>query len=168
MSSSVRNPACLLAMAVLVAANASALDRRLVFQSNAAGVCQAALPAFEGLIRKRPMAIQNEGGSAAFVTCSPVTLQHANTVAGHGIYLVNNTSAVVTINCSAVIGARTGIAELTIPRSRIVQANDSSSIYWTIGDFDPDNSVSFNTTCALPPGTGISTLYTSQNLDVGN
>ena len=67
---------------LLAAAEAHSVDRELAFQQNGAGACQAALPAYEGLIRKRPMAIQNEGVSTAFVTCAPVTLQGVSTSFG--------------------------------------------------------------------------------------
>lgn len=49
-------------------ADAATLPR--VSATNPAGICQGALPAFETAIRKRPLAVQNEGDSTTFVTCS--------------------------------------------------------------------------------------------------
>ena len=162
-----------MAAAMLVAAPAFAgtptQTRDLAFQSNATGVCQAALPAFEGLVRKRPMAVQNEGTSTAFVTCSPVSLQgEQSATGGHGIWLVNNNASAVTVNCTAVSGARDGVADLSLTRSVTIAANDDSFIYWTPADgFDATNFDSFSTSCALAPGVGITTVYTNQILDVG-
>ncbi len=50
--------------------DAQAVTQNRRFQANATSYCQAALPAFEGAIRKRPLAVQNEGTTNAFVTCS--------------------------------------------------------------------------------------------------
>lgn len=38
--------------------------------AQAVAICQGALPVFETAIRKRPLAIQNEGSEPAFVTCA--------------------------------------------------------------------------------------------------
>ena len=46
------------AAAQTTAPTAAAVDR-----------CQPALPTFDGSIRKRPKAVQNEGTSIAFITC---------------------------------------------------------------------------------------------------
>src|SRR5690554_342572 len=56
----------LLAAGALAPQPAAAL--RVVAQATA--ICQGALPAFETQIRKRPLALQNEGEANAFVTCS--------------------------------------------------------------------------------------------------
>src|SRR5690606_41548022 len=75
-------------------------------QANGSGVCQAALPNFEGQIRKRPLAIQNEGTATAFVTCSPTSLQFAEASSGgHGVFFKNDSDAGVTIGCTGVMGA---------------------------------------------------------------
>jgi hypothetical protein len=75
-------------------------------QANGSGVCQAALPSYEGQIRKRPLAIQNEGTAAAFITCSPSSLQYVPMQDfGHGVFLANNSAASVTVNCTAVMGS---------------------------------------------------------------
>lgn len=154
---------------LLAAAEAHAVDRELAFQQNGAGACQAALPAYEGLIRKRPMAIQNEGVSTAFVTCAPVTLQGAESnELGHGVYIVNNTAAAVNVNCTGVEGARNGAADIVVPKSIEIAANSYDSIYWAIADgFGSSNNDSFNISCGIPPGVGITTVYTNQLLDVG-
>lgn len=154
---------------LLAAAEAHAVDRELAFQQNGAGACQAALPAYEGLIRKRPMAIQNEGVSPAFVTCAPVTLQAVADSFGHGLYLVNNTAAEVTVNCTGVQGARDGVADVAVPKSVVLAAGTSDALYWELADgFEEGNWDSFNVSCGIPAGVGITTVYTNQLLDVGS
>lgn len=76
-----------------VASTASAATALREKVSNATGVCQAALPAFDGLVRKRPLAVQNESTGHAFVTCSLTT----DTIVSGGsgtevliLYLINN------------------------------------------------------------------------------
>jgi hypothetical protein len=138
-------------------------------QTNGAGVCQAALPSFEGLLRKRPMAIQNEGSATAFVTCSPTTMQSMWTseIHGHGVHLINRNSAAVLIACSAVIGSQDGVADETVTKAVQIPANAAGAIYWGDGDIPAQNGESFNATCGLPPGTGIATVLVHQLLNVG-
>jgi len=169
MSSLFRRISCVVVVATaFTAGDAVAVDRSLRFQSNAAGVCQAALPAFEGLIRKRPMAVQNEGASTAFVTCSPVTLQGLPTGGSHLVWLVNNTAVAVTITCTGVVGGQNGVAVLSLPKTTVVPPNSNGVLIWGAADLPADdNALSFNTSCALAPGTGIATVYTRQSLDVG-
>ncbi len=38
--------------------------------ANATAFCQTALPVFDGNVRKRPLAVTNEGTSNAFISCS--------------------------------------------------------------------------------------------------
>ena len=154
---------------LLAAAEAHSVDRELAFQQNGAGACQAALPAYEGLIRKRPMALANEGAGTAFVTCAPVTLQGVSTSFGHGLYMVNNTASEVTVNCTGVQGARNGVADVSVPKSVVLDAGSNGSIYWEVDDgLDVNNGDSFNMSCGIPAGVGITTVYTNQLLDVGS
>lgn len=158
------------AAALLASTAAEAATRQVWFQQNGSGACQAALPAFEGLIRKRPMAIQNEGTAPAFVTCSPVTLQGVavRDPRPHGIFIANRTAAAVTVNCTGVQGNVDGIADLSVPKSVTVVGNNHGSIYWEVSEgFDAFNDTSFSISCSIPPGVGITTLYTNHELDVG-
>lgn len=62
---------CVLAAAIVAApaaVEAAPIERTLYV--NASAHCQAALPVFDGLIRKRPLAVVNEGQAGAFVTCA--------------------------------------------------------------------------------------------------
>jgi len=159
-----------LALAMLTTP-AAALTRNLVLQQNGTGACQAALPNFEGVIRKRPLAIQNEGASTSFVTCSPPSLQGlvANDTLGYNIRLVNRGSSLVSVNCTAVIGSDgvTNPLVVYLPKNANIGGNSNAVLTWrTLEGYD--TSVPFNVQCELPPGVGISGIQTNQTLDVGN
>jgi hypothetical protein len=165
--------AFLLATAIAAAGvttTADAVDRDMWLQANGAGICQAALPNYEGQIRKRPLAIQNEGSSPAFVTCSPTSLQFAaSSEFGHGVYLQNRSDSPVTVSCTGVMGASDWPAEYSA-KSVEIGPESTGSIYWASSDFPSnlaDNSTTFNLSCALLPGTGILTVYVNQTVDVG-
>lgn len=136
------------------------LDQR----SSGSGVCAAALPAFEGLVRKRPLALQNEGTATAFVSCAPpqFTGIAGDPQLGLEITLVNLGDAPATVNCtgvSAVPVAPLGGGEVIeyIPLSATIPAGGRSSLSWGESDGAGDfTSVS----CGLPPGTGIGDVWT--------
>ena len=152
-----------------IATSASAATALREKVSNATGICQAALPAFDGLIRKRPLAVQNEGTGHAFVTCSLTT---DTTVSGGSgtelliLYLINNSAVAKTIDCTAVIGqALRGDTEF-FPQSISVAAGGRDGMAW---DNDGDGfSSPVNVSCNLPPETGISASYVLNRVNVGN
>ena len=77
--------------------------------------CQAALPVFDGQIRKRPLAIQNEGTSNAFITCAlrgrfGGTSATTGTSAFVTVGLINNTGSSRTATCTLVDG-RNGLID---------------------------------------------------------
>lgn len=122
------------------------------------GVCQAALPSFEGQIRKRPLAIQNEGTATAFVSCAlpqftDVTLNDPEF--GLTVSFVNANDTAVSVNCAGV-ALGDGIAY--IPKVIAVPANTHIesppvSLSW---DETDEGGASYNVvSCALPPGIGI-------------
>lgn len=150
------------------ASAAFALDRPIFAQANGSGACQAALPNYEGQIRKRPLAIQNEGTADAFMTCSPVSLQgNALHGSGHGLVLVNVTAANLDVTCTGVSGPDSGANYM--PKTATVPAGGSASINWLGMDgVDALNIHTMNMSCHIPPGIGIRTVYTKQVVDVGN
>lgn len=154
---------------LLATGTTGAAIRILAMQINGAGACQAALPTYEGLIRKRPMAIQNEGSSTAFVTCSPLNMQgmYTSEIHGHGVHLVNSNEVSVLLACSAVVGARDGIADHTVTKAVQIPAGATRAIYWGGDEIPSSNGDTFNTTCALPSGTAITTVMVHQVLDIG-
>ena len=150
------------ATAVLVppAAQAAFVTRNESYP--AVTVCQAALPAYEGAIRKRPRAVQNEGTTTAFITCG---------VAGRGgfrstgpnaryiiIYLTNVGTASATVSCTALEGQGTAAG---FTSSRTVPVGADQSIEVAAMEIDPAAG-SWRVpvvSCALPPGTGITLVH---------
>lgn len=128
-------------------------------QSSGAGVCAPALPAFEGLVRKRPRAIQNEGSGTAFITCAPPQFSEAaDPGLGPSVVLINQGSSTATVACTGVSELDEG-ALLYLPISTTVPAGGSREIQWEgeqIGLF-----TSFS--CAIPTGVGIGNIYTWGN-----
>lgn len=167
----VRNTAAALAAsAVLACAAGHAETRTLVSQANAVGPCQAALPAFEGLIRKRPAALVNEGTATAFVTCSPDTFQGMPSGGDrYGVLFRSYGAAPLAINCTAVFADGAGNAGWSLTKSVTLAANATAQLWWTAIDNVPEgNHMSFSTSCALPPGAAITTVFRNQLLDVGD
>lgn len=120
------------------------------------GACQPALPAYEGVIRKRPLAIQNEGNSSAYITCAP----HHTTEGDNWslrVNFVNSSNAAKTVNCTIVSRNGSSAPEYA---TRSVSVPASGTANFTV--YDADNLSTFGlvraTSCLLPPGTGIATL----------
>lgn len=163
-----------LALAVLVAAG-SASTQAVAAQrekiANAAGVCQSALPAFEGLIRKRPLGIQNEGSSNAFVTCSLISDSAFGGSAGtegSEIAITNNASATQFVSCTAIVGPTPEAAPIYYTISGDIPSGATGFFQITVDDnggvaFDPNATINFS--CNLPPQTLMSKTYVWYKVD---
>ena len=166
-------PSLALTLAVgLLPLDAAAVTRdRDVIQS-ATGVCQAALPAYEGLIRKRPLAVQNEGSAGAFVTCSmagtALGIDGTRSISSLYLYLDNNSANFVTVTCTLVDGL-SGTTNVYLPKAIVLPANSKFSyLRWNVTDNDGNRYLySTNTSCNLPAGTGISATWVTYREDVG-
>jgi hypothetical protein len=153
----------ILVLAALPAADVFAATRSRFPGAHATAFCQPALPAFDGLIRKRPLALQNEGTTTAFVTCSLPVDNTTPDLNGAAIHYVNNTGGEVAIACTLVNGLQSDV-------TYFVQTAISSAQYfvnyWTsAGSELLADQMSFS--CALPPGTGIHFLLSDYTVDVG-
>ena len=111
MSASLR-PAAALGCALVLTSASFALDAAVIERQEvrmSADVCQPALPAFDGNIRKRPLAMMNEGTSNAFVTCAfggvfnGVPSQKTLSVG-----FTNITDSEITVNCT-LVDAQAGV-----------------------------------------------------------
>ena len=161
--------ALLLPLCLAATGDADAIIRQDI--QNATGNCQAALPAFDGLIRKRPLAIGNEGTAPAFVTCSLI----GDYIAADDTTLlqavVRNRSAVErTIQCTMVAGLEYDAAPATlyVPKSAVLAPGSEGLFTWTTADND-DAPISgpVNLSCMLPPGTVINLTLRAYDEDVG-
>lgn len=163
-ASPIRSSALAATMATLVALAPQPVHAFRV-TAQAAAVCQGALPSFEGAIRKRPLAVQNEGSTDAFVTCAlNNTGYNAGTtfISSFEIYAQNRNSSTRSITCTAVNSSATASPD-TLYVTRTVSVSPSSSnstlIEFTADDFPgspvalPGDTVAVS--CNLVPGMGI-------------
>jgi hypothetical protein len=140
------------------------------FNQNATGFCQSALPVFDGQIRKRPLAIQNEGTASAFVSCSFMSPDHNVGVKEILLYADNNTGSAVDISCTLVSGISHFNVPTYHPQTITMPANSGLNLLaWTQAD---NGGVKFNdyalsVSCNLPVGTGLSFSSIFFDVDVG-
>jgi hypothetical protein len=154
-------PAAALATALLLAASPA---HALRVTAQASAVCQGALPAFETQIRKRPLAVQNEGTAAAFVTCS---LNNAGSSSGTSritqatVYLVNNNTGSRTLSCTGVSAAASPDPEplYAVKSVQVPGGSDGTALSFTADDFPGESFAltgdAFSVSCSITPGTGI-------------
>jgi len=155
-----------LILASLSAASAFAVDVARNLMSSAAGVCQGALPNYEGNIRKRPLAVVNEGSSDAFVTCA---------FPGFGgevhdtyyLYVRNRGSDTITFTCTAVYGSEVEGTPVYVTKSVPRAPGVSGSLFWLPGD-GIGTAYPTSVSCLLPPGGAIGNVHTVQFVDVGS
>ncbi len=145
-------------VACLPAARAANVTQTQVMMS--ADSCQPALPAFDGSIRKRPLAMANDGTTTAFVTCAFKGLgQDAHSQGNNliGIALGSTGGAAVTVTCTLVNGLATPVF---VARTRTVTPGVTNLLFWQPSDFGLvggglDRAAM---SCSLPPSASV--LYT--------
>lgn len=149
----------LVAMAGSMDASAQSQTTR-TFVTNPAGVCQGALPAFETAIRKRPLAIVNEGTSNAFVTCS---FTSQGNIVGLEMWFRSTTEASSAVTCTAVSSYDTAPNNAFVTKTIELSASgEQDFLEWTPADFGGTTtfpSSLINVSCALPAGAAINDSY---------
>jgi len=94
-----------LAVGMAMSGQADAVTVNRDYLTHGTASCQAALPVFDGNIRKRPKAIANEGTSSAFVTCGFESINNAGTgFSAVTIFFINRSGVAKTVNCTFVNG----------------------------------------------------------------
>ena len=129
----------------------------------ATNYCQTALPVFDGNVRKRPVSVQNEGTSNAFVTCSwgmdYVDADNSAGVLGAAIYFHSADPGSVT--CTGVAGWN-GIQASAVKTLTLTGGGQTATgMVFTADDF-PNGELSsglFSVSCNLPSGVGIDDSY---------
>ena len=140
--------------ATCVPAEAATVARRNL--SHGVANCQAALPAFDGNIRKRPKGIGNEGTSAAFVTCDFEHLPDLyDAITSVQIFVRNNGGASATFDCTLVQGFGGGSFGANIVKSMNVSAGSGGNLTWTASDNGGANMTLPSASCKLAPGMEI-------------
>ena len=152
----------LLAAATLVGgqAQAATILRNNLIQAVAS--CQGNLPNSEGSLRKRPLAVANEGTTSAFVTCGFQDINNnPSGTQSVTVYFINNSAADVTVNCTLVNGIlNAALFDITyLPKSIVVTAGNVNAVGWSAGaDNEGTNFVAPSLSCALPGKTDLSLI----------
>jgi hypothetical protein len=144
---------------LLVAGSAQATQSHSNMQ-NATGACQAALPFYDGFIRKRLMYVSNEGNATAVATCSLMgTSMGANgpvSITSAYVNLINLGAAPVNVTCTlsdGYFGSNTVYLAKTVTLAANSKIND---VRWTAANNGGKNFLlTANITCALEPQTAI-------------
>ena len=134
--------------------------------AQATAICQGALPAFETAIRKRPLAVQNEGTTNAFVTCSfvnPGITVGTTQILSASVQLQNLHQETQRVFCTAVSSdaVPAPVPPLYLTKSVFVtpSATASTELTFSAQEFQggqfllAGNTISVQ--CNLPPGVGI-------------
>ena len=129
--------------------------------------CQSSTPAHEGKLRKRPMALVNEGTTTAYVTCGLISDENSPYTEWSGPKMVMievanyNSMSAVTVNCTLV-----EVLNYYYPLAIEVGAGTSSQGNWhaislTEGQVFGQRGTFYRPaiSCALPPGTQINNIY---------
>lgn len=151
--------ATVLCTAALASGTASAVDVERTQYFNAPAHCQGALPNFEGALRKRPLALQNEGTSNAFVTC---VIPNQGRVLAVEVYASSHNGTAGTIECTMVSGWKGGTNHY-LPQSTVTPADGTwTGFVWEGADF-PGAPVFMpgyiGLSCNLPAGTGLNDFW---------
>jgi hypothetical protein len=149
---------CIAAAGLLAAAPAlHAGSVRAVYYQSASGFCQPALPAFDGLVRKRPTAVANEGTANAFVSCSMPSWPTGEGVDVNlgevELVLANRGTQAAQLSCTLVNAFEPGGA--AVVRTATAAAGQRAFLTWTIGDFGGAPLEFLNFSCLLPPRTEV-------------
>ncbi len=164
---------CVSAALAVAAASPTADAARLTKTHGGTGSanCQGALPSYEGAIRKRPLAVQNEGSTDAFVTCAFSITAGAVTEARLVVSTLGGVD--VTVRCTGVNG-QVGNEPIYANRSVVAPASGATtalvftgaSFGGTAGPFFPRGPL-VSMSCALPPGAAINTTLVTLEDEVG-
>lgn len=128
--------------------------------------CQGSLPVFESLLRKRPLAIQNDSSEPTWIACG-FELDAYNADTGGAVmvdaFFTNYSDTAVTLTCSGVTGFEGGANEYVSLSVEIPPhtGNEDGNLFWFEDDFEGGGMgtglISIN--CRLPAGVGINDTY---------
>jgi hypothetical protein len=163
---------CVTTLAVQFAFSASALavTKSRVLGAGPTALCQSALPVYDGLIRKRPLAVQNEGTKSAYVTCSFVT-QDVKTITYAEVWAASNDGTPKTLTCVGVTGFQSGPNQyvalaVDLPANGVQQDIGWDPFMFTGGSSTFPSS-HFSISCLVAPGVSLNQLELAFDEDVG-
>lgn len=136
--------------------DAFAVTASRVYFNNAAGICQSALPIFDGNIRKRPTAVANEGTTTAFVSCS-FSSNATSTLGASKVQLTlfNRNASTILATCTMNPNFLAGGPLPLIPKTNMTAANARTDFLWNAADNGGNNYLFMNFSCGLPPGVDV-------------
>jgi hypothetical protein len=165
------NAASMAALIFVAACSFASTDAAAVQREkfgNATAFCQAANPVSDAAIRRRPLALQNEGTANVFVSCSFVTdTGYGGSAGTDGFQLIvtNTTGTPKTASCTGIVGTVSNGA-LYFPSSVEIAANSTTYFTFTGGEEGPfDSYAAINASCVLPPGVSIDDTYVWYKVD---
>jgi len=148
---------------------AQAIDIINITSANAVSYCQAALPVFDVQLRKRPLAVVNEGDASAFVTCAFTRHGNSDSILTLLMFAQNTGANSQDLTCTLVAGVAGAADNQLVVKTVTLPPGQPRQISWTGGDFSggvvPDTQYSMS--CSLPPGIGLNDSYLSFFEDIG-
>lgn len=153
------------ALSLALAPQAHAADKDREVSSNAPANCQSNLPTSDVSIRKRPLAMQNEGTSNVVVTCAFVNeydVDDIRAISYFGVFLSNRGTAAATVTCTGVAGYEGDDPDLFVSKQVVVPANNSAQapMFFTVSDNGGNGYYPLvGMSCSLPGGVGINDTY---------
>jgi hypothetical protein len=162
---------------VAFGANAALSPRQIA--THPTNICQSALPAYDVNVRKRPLAVQNEGSSPVFVTCSYPSGEgrsetRMDVVTRVRQYLVNNNPlCLLFVQCTGVTGSAFSDENQYVTKGVLVPSQGSNYMIWRPDDFAGSPSTFpgfglFSISCQLPPGAGLGEAYIDSDTEIGD
>jgi hypothetical protein len=131
--------------------------------ANGANSCSGTLPAYQTQLRARPLALKNEGSSAAFVSCSFESGYAFSSGKDFGAYIINTGASDADVSCTGVDGLDATLAAafmapapVFVSKSATIPAGGAASLFFFVPADFPTLTGFNGMTCLLPPGVGIS------------
>lgn len=144
---------------------------------NASAHCQAALPAYDGMIRKRPLAVVNEDTRTAFVTCA---LPTPGRIALLQVFASNKGATAVQLTCTAISGIEGEGSSYRVPRTVTLPATgERVQMFWW-GTYyggplaSPAGEPNFfigpylAVSCTLPASTSLNNFILTYSEEIGS
>lgn len=125
---------------------------------NAISICKGALPAYETLLRQRPLAMVNEGQFAAFVNCGFRAPTNSKGQDWFAATLKNYSTTSVTVRCTGVFGVEGNNARYVV-KSVTLAPGQAKEVRWSKTD-NNGQLIQTNTglQCLLPPQVALTEL----------
>lgn len=136
---------------------------------NATGACSGSLPLFEGVLRKRPTGISNDGSSSVFISCSMVG-DEVNSGAHYVLAnFANRGTDSATVQCTFVDGVVPELGAFPAAyysKAMTLGAGEAGLMSW-IPEWGETFSPLPNLSCILPPGSEINLVGYVYSQEVG-